>query len=394
MVVKNFDAHQAVGAARFEYIDGLRGLAAMMVVITHIAHAAAVKHPGILGASVETLADLGRHGVQIFFVLSGFVIAHSVSRGAHSFRYLGLFAGRRFVRLDLPYWCIIALELVLLAISGLVMAQYARDLPSTGEIVANAMYLQVFLGYEHILPVFWTLCYEVQFYLAFVLALVLLAKLREFGLSSRTTKQVATIALTASFCLSLAIYLGQLPMPHQALFFDRWFQFAFGVATYLYFRGRCSGAWIAAGTLACIAGAAAFGADGYRVISTLVTAATGLAILASLRFAWWNSLMVGPSMQFLGRISYSLYLIHTSIGWRTTVLAREMMGSAYSTAAAYLAFGLGVLASVVGAWVMYLLIERPAISIARKIPLPQRPTYAGQTNPVSADGSVRSSGVA
>ncbi len=387
MVVRYLDSLSSSHAAsssshpapRFEFIDGLRGLAAMMVVITHLANAAADKHPGIFGPNVAELADLGRYGVQIFFVLSGFVIAHSVWLGAHSFRYLGRFAGRRFVRLDLPYWCVILFELILLSISGLVMSDYARELPPIGEILANATYLQEFLGYQHILPVFWTLCYEVQFYLVFVLALTLLAKLRNAGVSVDATRKIASVALVLSFSISLAIYLGRLPVPHEALFFDRWFQFAFGVIAYLYFRGQCSGAWVAAAAMACVLGAAAFGINAYRVISTLITAATALAILASFKFRGWNSLLIGPSMQFLGKISYSLYLLHLCIGWRTTVLVRELLGDAYSTLAAYFAFALGVIASVMGAWIMHLLIERPSIQIARKIELPRRPSESSAT---------------
>lgn len=357
---------------RFEYIDGLRGLASIMVAVSHLAHAAAVKHPGIFGARVEQLADLGRYGVQIFFVLSGFVIAHSVMAGAHSFSYFGRFAGRRFVRLDLPYWTVIAFEIVLLWLSGRVMVEYTRDLPPLGQVLSHAVYLQEFLGYEHILPVFWTLCYEVQFYLVFVLALVLLEKLRKTGVSNGALRKAAAFALALSFCGSLAIYLGRLPHPYQALFVDRWFQFAFGVITYLYYRGVCSGRWILLASGLCIAGGLLFGATAYRTISTLLTAGTGLAILASLRMQWWNDLLTGRTMQFLGRISYSLYLLHLCVGWRATVLVRELFGASYSTAHAYLAFAIGMAASIAAASIMYVLIESPAIALARKIRLPKR----------------------
>jgi peptidoglycan/LPS O-acetylase OafA/YrhL len=359
-------------APRFEYIDGLRGLASIMVAIGHLAGAAEAQHPGILGPGVMHLASFGRYGVQIFFVLSGFVIAHSVITGAYSFGYFGRFVGRRFVRLDVPYWSVIALELVLLAVSGMLMAQYSRDLPSLPQIVANMFYLQQYLGYDHIVPVFWTLCYEVQFYLVYVLSLVLLAKLQNAGASSQTVRRIATFALAVSFCWSLAMYLGLMVNPHRGLFVDRWYQFAFGVVTYLYFRGHVGWLPVASGAALCVICGLAFSVDGYRLTSTLLTAATGIAILASLRYSWWNSLMIGPGMQFLGRVSYSLYLLHSSIGWRATVVTRELFGNSYSTAAAYVAFAVGLGASIFASYIMYLLIERPAINLARKIRLPQR----------------------
>lgn len=343
-----------------------------MVAISHLAHAAAVKHPGILNPRVEQLADLGRYGVQIFFVLSGFVIAHSVMTGSHSFTYFGRFVGRRFVRLDLPYWSVIAFELALLWISGHVMLQYSRDLPSLNQILSHAVYLQGVLGYEHILPVFWTLCYEVQFYLVFVLALVLIEKLRRAGVSVNALRNTTALTLALSFCASLAIYLGQLPNSHQALFIDRWFQFAFGVITYLYYRGSCSEGWVVVASALCVFGGVVFGMNTYRIVSTLLTAGTGLAILATWRLHWWNAWLSSRPMQFLGRISYSLYLLHLCVGWRATVLVREIIGASYSTVYAYLAFAIGMATSLVAASIMYAAIERPAIALARKIRLPQR----------------------
>ena len=92
-------------------------------------------------------------------------------------------------------------------------------------------------------------------------------------------------------------------------------------------------------------------------------------------------------MQFLGRISYSLYLLHLVVGWRATVLVRELIGPSYSTGHAYAAFAIGLTASIVAAWIMYVVIERPAISLARQIRLPQRtsPTVtAAAESPLSA----------
>jgi peptidoglycan/LPS O-acetylase OafA/YrhL len=359
-------------ASRFQYIDGLRGVASMMVAVGHLGGAVAAKHPDILGATVHDILDYGRYGVHIFFLLSGFVIAHSVITGAYSFGYLGRFIGRRFVRLDVPYWTVIALELVLLALSGLVMAQYERELPSLPQIAANMFYLQQYLGYEHISPVFWTLCYEVQFYVVFVLCLVLLTKLRSAGASPAAVRGIAIGALALSFIGSLAIYVGLAPNPHHALFVDRWFQFALGVITYLYYRGSCGWRPFAASVGLCVALAVLFSRDAYHLETTILTAATAVAILASVRFALWNSLLIGPAMQFFGRISYSLYLLHLPIGWRAIVVARELLGTAYTPAMAWVVFAFGIAVSVFASWIMYLLIEGPAIKLARKIRLPQR----------------------
>lgn len=343
------------------------------VAIAHLADAAADRHPGIHGDGVLELAGLGRYGVQIFFVLSGLVIAHSIANGRYSFGYLGRFASRRFVRLDLPYWSVIALEVGLLWLSGKVMIEYSRELPPAAQLLANAFYLQRYLGYEDILPVFWTLCYEVQFYLVLVVSLVLLTKLRDAGLTAKQTRLVAGVVPALSFCGSLSIFLGLLPMPHPGLFIDRWYQFSLGVVTYLYFRRYCALGPTFWSVALCVAAGLLFGATNYRTTSALFTAATAVAILASCRFPWWRAPLTGPTMKFLGRISYSLYLLHLAVGWRTKVLVRELFGTSYSTAAAYVAFAVGLAVSIFAAGIMYVLGERPAIEFARRIRLPQQP---------------------
>ena len=359
-------------SARFEFIDGLRGLAAIMVAIGHLADAAADRHPEILGPGIAELASLGRHGVQIFFVLSGFVIAHSVTGGDYSFRYFGRFAARRFVRLDLPYWSVILLEVCLLWLSGRVMVEYSRELPSIGQILSNAFYLQGFLGYQHILPVFWTLCYEVQFYLVLVLSLVLLEKLRNAEVAPETVRKLSSAVLSISFLWSLSAFLGLLPTPHPALFLDRWFQFALGVVVYLHYRGHCETAALIVAVLLCMLAPISLGAPGYRIEAPLVTAVTAIAIVCFLRRPSWGGLLVGQSLQFLGRISYTLYLLHVSVGWRATVLARELIGSNYSTGWAYVAFAFGLSLSILAAWIANVIIEQPAIRLARTIHLPKR----------------------
>ncbi len=362
---------RSAATARFTFIDGLRGVAAMMVAIGHLAGAAADKHPGILGPGVAAIADFGRYGVQIFFVLSGFVIAHSLVGGAYSFKYFGRFAARRFVRLDLPYWSVILLEVALLWVSGYLMAQYSRDLPSLGQIVANGFYLQTFLGYPHILPVFWTLCYEVQFYLVLVLSLVLLEKMRNAGVTAPTIRTIASVALTISFLWSVCLFVGLLPPLHPGLFLDRWFQFVLGVVVYLYYRGDCGKNVLVISLVLCVVAAVAFGGDKYRIAAPLVTAATALAIVCSFQPSW-RGLLAGPVMQFLGRISYSLYLLHVGIGWRATVLIRELIGPHYSTFWAYVAFFGGMAVSILAAWIANVIIEQPAMKLARTIELPKR----------------------
>ena len=78
--------------------------------------------------------------------------------------------------------------------------------------------------------------------------------------------------------------------------------------------------------------------------------------------------------QFLGRISYSLYLVHTVVGWRFIKLTRELYGSDFSPLLAWLAMFGGVAVSVFSAWIIYRFIESPSLRISHKIKI-DRPLW-------------------
>lgn len=119
---------------RFVFVDALRGLAAMWVLLFHTFES---KHMANLEQSLpEWTAQFfhtGHMGVIIFFVLSGFVIAHSVDRSRVGARYAGWFMLRRAVRLDPPYWA-----------SILVIILFSRHVPrpSALAVLAHMFYLQ------------------------------------------------------------------------------------------------------------------------------------------------------------------------------------------------------------------------------------------------------------
>src|SRR4051812_24749623 len=118
---------------RFEFVDALRGLAALAVVLPHAAGLFSYPHRSWLSDVFLQLADYGRASVEVFFVVSGFAIAYSLRNAVTDGFSLGRFLLRRAVRLDPPYW-------VGLLLSGLVVAIRARAthqpivLPPIGKV--------------------------------------------------------------------------------------------------------------------------------------------------------------------------------------------------------------------------------------------------------------------
>lgn len=62
---------------RLDYIDGLRGFAALMIIVVHSAN---FVEQGVLPDAILSWLKLGRYGVQIFYIISGFTVMMSVER--------------------------------------------------------------------------------------------------------------------------------------------------------------------------------------------------------------------------------------------------------------------------------------------------------------------------
>ena len=349
---------------RFAFLDGLRGVASMMVVVFHLYAVAAPAVQAWFPPVLSWLCLNGRFGVEIFFVLSGFVISHSVSNGERSWSFLGRFGLRRSIRLDPPLWVTIFAEIVLIKVSLVLFPDLATKVPGWTQIVANVTYTQRFLGIPDIVPVFWSLTYEVQFYIVLVGALVLLHR------SARSASLTRPLFVVA-FLYSLGIWLGTFSLPLEGLFIERWFQFALGVAAWAVFMGRISRADFAALCVITLVALFALSPTPYRATST------GVALMSALTIAFVSltgrieRLLNGPAIQFLGRISYSLYLIHLSTGWRFIAALRRVYGSEMGPLVGSATFIGGVLVSVVSAWLMYRAIEAPSVRLARRIRLPR-----------------------
>jgi len=322
---------------RIEVIDALRGLAALSVAWFHISHALGLTTPGSL---LYLSGSKGWAGVEVFFVISGFVIPFTLMRNKYRVRNFGRFMLKRFIRLDPPYFVSIVAVLCL-------AAAYSPDgkIPfSTPQILLHVGYLNVFSGYHWIDPTYWTLAVEVQYYILVGLAFPLLINERLFWF----------VAMPVSVGLAFLLKNHDFVFQYLPLFM-------IGVASLHYRRKRIRPT---AFVLVCIALAV--------VTYLLIGRAPALAGLATgVIIATVNStprVLVIP-----GSISYSLYLIHVAA---TRVVAR--IAGPQATVPGQLALTIGSLfASLAAAWMLYRFVERPSRRLSSRISYePGRPAQA------------------
>lgn len=156
---------------RISQLDTLRGIAALMVVVHHSLQAFA----GSTDDTFEGLAghlDVGRMGVVIFFMLSGFVIAKAVP--GNDLKATGLFFKHRFFRLYPPFWISIGVATITAALVGASTCCVFSQPTSLENIAANLTMIPLRFHEPMLIGIYWTLELEMLFYV--LIAAIALAR--------------------------------------------------------------------------------------------------------------------------------------------------------------------------------------------------------------------------
>src|SRR5438105_4402476 len=188
-------------------------------------------------------------------------------------------------------------------------------LPSTPQLLAHLVYLLYLLGYGDIVPSFWTLCYEIQFY-GFFVSLVVLRPLLPARLRGPGW---AGFFLALLFVISIwTRYWPPEALPH-GLAINRWFQFFLGTLTYHAVAGQGRLRTLVVAWVALAAAVLAAGQAATQLLAILVSA----WLVVALRDKRWGWVFTTRPIKFLGMISYSIYLYHASIGSRFVTLLQS-----------------------------------------------------------------------
>lgn len=280
---------------RILIVEYLRGIASLSVAWFHLTNP-------YKDSLVASIGSYGWLGVDIFFVISGFIIPYSIWKAYpnYSIRFFPQFIGKRIVRLEPPYLVSLALVIILHYLASSV--SWFRGGPPSydfSQIALHLFYLIPLSKYDWAQPVYWSLAYEFAFYVLIGLTYWLLS-------GARTT----AIWLIASAALGSAVLLGYLP--------SRVLLFVMGASLFRNVAG-----WESSCTGIVVITTCAF------VISWTgnpAIAITGLASAAIIRWGLGFEAKgnAGRILLSCGSISYSLYLIHVPIGGRIVNIGRRV----------------------------------------------------------------------
>ena len=339
-------------AARLPALDLLRFSAAIAVTLYHYATCYPAPADAALApiAAVSAVTRYGYLGVDLFFMISGFVILWSaLGRTAVDF------VVSRASRLYPAFWASIAFTALCVIVLGGMLPGYQGPPLDARTLVANATMLPTMLGATRIEDVYWTLEIEVRFY-ALIFLLLVLRQMRfvELWLYAWLAASVAGLFIEMPWIIKFAGL-----MPYGPFFV------AGGLFYLTYSRGL---AWHRLLGLAACAAACVYISIGQRSQFVTPDAISGWVVPALVLgffglFAWLvlrprsaataRSTRAGNLSFQLGELTYSLYLTHATFGLLVYQLLRPQLGVAAALAV------ITVLALLV-AWAMTAAIDRPA----------------------------------
>jgi len=349
---------------RLDYLDGLRALAALYVVLHHAMLEVWSQSSGFHGRTLLIAGPFryGHFAVALFITLSGFCLMLPVLRGNGTLHSVKIFFARRARRILPPFYCAFALSLALigLLIGHKTGTHWDICLPVTPlSLFANLLMLQDILPFGRqgsINHVFWSIAVEWKIYFLFPL---LLLAWRRFGSAATTLITAVTV------CILFAILRGTF---WEGLCIQYLFLFTLGIlaATIVYSpsEGRPArwhrfpwGATAAAGGMLLLLLNYHWRIfhQGWPVfIEDILMGAVAFALLlaASGSRGWLRRALEWRPLVLVGTFSYSLYLIHApllQVIWQyglhplrlsdsATFLILALVGTPLIVAASYLFF--------------------------------------------------------
>lgn len=311
---------------RFEFLDALRGVAILMVVLLHFTERGTSSDDQLIHACVWPVLQHGYLGVQLFFVVSGYCISAALYNALDRSQTSLQFLKRRAWRIFPPYWASMLLVVLLgLITMSLLGTPRATVFPlAVWEWAANLLLVQGPLKAHDANLVYWSLSIEIQFYLVMAIGMLFGKRWTEIWV---VILSIVSMALLTTHAVSLTGWV-----------LNYWLEFACGIAAFYWITGchrYTATPWL-------LTGAAFLTGMGNLMEHELLLAPAGrfnlgvklLFCLATTALLvrtqpFDEKLMARRACRWLaaaGTISYSLYLTHVPIGTRVFNLGARLTG--------------------------------------------------------------------
>lgn len=324
-------------------IQMLRALAAIAVVLHH-----AYPHYEAMGGKllgIQIVSQWGFLGVDIFFVISGFIMAFTTFNKERTLKNAKTFFKHRLYRIYLGYW-----PFFFAMLSILLVIQSAR---LTNIDMVGSFFLMNANMFQLVLPISWSLSYELYFYFLFLFTFFFSIK-----------QLYILIPVVVGVILSLVLYSFFTTEFSKSFFYSHFLlEFFFGVLLYMY-KNHLMKSWLLPVSLLIAVIAYGYGVtyetkNGLYRVLTFGTGALFI-VLSALILEQKNIYRAGKLFEALGDASYTLYLGHLIILELFYLVGLRQLFNSDGSLLPLLGLLLIIVISIVFSLVYYKRIEKPA----------------------------------
>jgi peptidoglycan/LPS O-acetylase OafA/YrhL len=320
---------------RYYELDAIRGIAALMVVLFHYT----IRYSEIYENPIDPLFSFpfGEYGVQLFFIVSGFVIFLTLNRTTNSIDFIV----SRFSRLYPVYWFSVVFTFIVVFLFSLP----GREVDVQTALI-NLTMIQKWLGVENVDGVYWTLALELSFYII-MYCLFITKQLKRIHLisiiwliiiiGSKFFEEINNVNIHGAIKLLFLLEYGNL--------------FIAGIMFYKIMHERRNLDFV----VLCMSLIAEYYLHGNTVFLI------ALYFVLFFLFATGNLriLSIKPLM-YLGTISYSLYLIHQNVGY---IIIRQLDANNMLNPISIIIVPLTIVIAIAALMQRY--IEKPSLAFIR-----------------------------
>jgi len=333
-------------------IQYLRAIASILVVLSHIAW----KNIQAGGSTMHWWHEAGTFGVDIFFIISGFIMIYITANMHQQPNGVRIFLKKRFTRIVPLYWfyTLIALSIFFL------MPEKVNSAGGDTQILKSFFLLPLKSEEDYLVGVGWTLHYEFLFYILFSFGLLLTRKMGNIMVS---------IFLLFSICYALFISMQDINYIFYSFLNVIFIEFLLGMLLYHLLRKIPVIHW-SISILSIMVGIFLFSyffndhtLTSVHRIDTAISAFLICFGVVSLEYIW--KVKEFKLLSKIGDASYSIYLLHPFV-LVAMVMLNEKLKEVLPQSEYFLIILMFVV-SLISGYISHIWIEKPLIKITKKL---------------------------
>ena len=303
-------AHSIKTQQRSALIDTLKGICCLLILTHHLAFYGPMSDAAyaLIPGAIDFLFEYGRMAVSVFLVIGGFLTGQIICKpNVFVKKSVIEFIWTKYVRLVIPYVAAITLAIACSFIASRWMQHSSLSAsPEPAQLTSHLFLLQNLLGYESLSAGLWYVEIDFQLFLVTLLLIFLIERVSPASWSYSRTHNISMGIITLLTIGSLFVFNLNETLDTTFLYFYS----SYGLGILVAYLTREKATYFLLLLLSIVVGLSLYLNFRERILISLTTA---VILCLSFQQDWMNAQIWHNPFAYLGKISYSIFLVHFPI---------------------------------------------------------------------------------